>query len=711
MKWRWWLGAIASSCAPHSRRRCVVACVLLAACTDSTAVGPTPEVLSKKMLQGLVVSGPLSSRSGVTAAGASVDVALAYVAMYPGALQEGDSVHVSVATGAGAFASGPMLDGGFDPIGVLAGSSDSLDVEALTANGTVIARVRVPAARAPSVIRSVPARGRTDVPLSQIITIVFSQPLDATTVDGTSIRLVSNGTVVPCAVSVNLSKHWEVDLQPSSLLSSNSTYTVIVGDAIRDVDGNPLATGVRIDFTTGSELPPPASIAVRSYAGYNQVESDVAIASPGEAVPFAIADVLATGDTIIATSSSTAASSATWTSSDPNVATVSSFGVANAVAPGRAEIEACLSDVCAHATLFVLDTRAGASPTAIGDLGGDWSSASDMSGDQVTGQSRRSDGALETFLWSKQRGTEDLGISHRDIAQGQLVNQDGTVIGSDTPGSSWIWTRANGMRPLTLPDSQHQWLVGGINSQGTVVFSAIDGTLIGLWNAATGGRVAPAPAKSVFAHRMNDAGQIAFSGSDAQYYYFQDTVAYVWDSNSGRVASTLLPRNSVTRQALYIWPATINSHGDVAGYVSIDGTEATAFTWSSSTGFRYLKLGDQTVSSAVVALNDFGDAAVTLFTYTRGATTDLKTARGAVWTAAGDLIMLASTDPVVSPVGINNSGIVSGTTSTDLTFSQNHAQVWDITPLTASRSKGTATASAHLSPSTSATAMSKSSTP
>jgi len=694
-------------------RATAVAFTLLAGCSESTAVGGTQETRSQQMLRGIVVSGPLSARSGASASGVASETALAYVAMYPGTIMQATSVRVSASSGSGGFVSGPMLDGGFDPIGVAAQPSDSLDVEALGADDAVIARVRVPASRAPTVIRSLPARGRTDVPLSQIITIVFSQPLDATTVDSTSIRLMLNGAAVPSTVTVKLGEPWVVELEPLAPLEAHSAYTVLVGDGIRDSGGNPLVQEVNFDFTTGARTIVPVSIVVRTYAGVNQVESDIAIASPSEQVPFAIAGISANADTVIADSPPPA----TWTSSNPQVATVSSLGLATAIAPGSSEIQACAGSLCAHATLLVNDPAVGATPTAIGDLGGGWSWVMDMSGDQVTGISTRSDGTQGFFLWSKLRGIEDLEpqTSTRSVhaqllkpnntvvvvlpsVDAQLVNPNGTVVISATP-SSYIWTRETGMQPLPVPDANHAWYVGALSSQGTVVFSSYPGTAVGFWNAATGGRVLASPAPWVIPQRMNDAGQVALASSNGDTFMRRDDVAYVWDSNSGRVMSTLVSRNFVTGNALFIFPTTINSHGDVAGYVnSNEWSESMAFKWSASTGFRYLKLGEQNVTAAAVALNDAGDAAVALTTYTHGDTIRVATARGAVWTAAGDLIMLKSADPLVFPVGINNAGSVAGHTWSDVSASQVHAQVWEVGTLIASRTKDVAARAASTAP-------------
>jgi hypothetical protein len=690
-----------------------VAFGLLAGCSETTAVARTHDVRSEQMLRGIVVSGPLSARSSASASGLANDSALVYVAMRPGAITEATSVRISASSGSGALASGPMVDGGFDPIGVAAHPSDSLDVEALGAGEAVIARVRVPSLRVPTVIRSLPTHQRTGVPLNQIITVVFSQPIDATSVDTNSIRLLLRGAVVPSTLTVKAGEPWVVEIRPSTPLNAETQYVVMIGVGMRDVGGNAFVATGNFSFITGAKIIVPVAIVVRTYTGVTPVESDISIAAPSEHVTFAIAGVSADADTVL----SAAPPTATWTSSDPGVATVNPRGEASAISPGHTEIQACASSFCAHATLLVIDPAAGAASTAIGDFGGGWSSVADMSGEQVTGLSTRSDGRRAVFLWSKLRGLEDLGVlGFESHIVAQRVNQNGMVVVSGDPGS-WIYARETGVQQLPFPDSHPNWYVGAMNSQGTVVFHRDSGSVIGFWNALTGGRVVPSPARFVSAQGMNDAGQVVlFSGDYQDFAYPRPNVAYVWDSNSGSVVATLVARDFVRHEALFISPTSINSHGDVAGYVyEFLGAESTAFTWSASTGFRYLKMGDLSASTKVVGLNDSGDAAVSLSTYTNGDITKLATSRGAVWTAAGELIMLKSADPLVIPVGINNAGIISGNTSPDVSLGQRHAQLWDVGTLIASRRKGSSVGAAslvtHGSPRVSAASSSKPSSP
>ena len=167
----------------------------------------------------------------------------------------------------------------------------------------------------------------------------------------------------------------------------------MIGDGIR-TSGNALDKD-SILFTTTSEAGPATSIVVRTYEGYSRVASDIAVASPSQKrnIP-ATANIFANGDTVV----SAFQSAVTWTSSDAQVATVNSVGVASALSVGRAEIEACAKTLCAHATLLVNDPAVGVSLTAIGDLGGGWSWVTDVSGDQVTGMSKGSDGTRHSFF-------------------------------------------------------------------------------------------------------------------------------------------------------------------------------------------------------------------------------------------------------------------------------------------------------------------------
>lgn len=98
----------------------------------------------------------------------------------------------------------------------------------------------------PSVSGTSPYDGATDVPTNSTITIVFDEPVDPLTLNGTTIQ-----ALMPFALSVSTDSR-TVTLTPTEALAANSGYWVTYSENIRDISGNPLANSGSINFTTGN---------------------------------------------------------------------------------------------------------------------------------------------------------------------------------------------------------------------------------------------------------------------------------------------------------------------------------------------------------------------------------------------------------------------------------------------------------------------------
>ncbi len=105
----------------------------------------------------------------------------------------------------------------------------------------------------PVVSSTTPAAGASSVPVNASITTVFSEAMDAATINGTSFTLSSGvtGAVTYDAVN-NIAK-----FAPSGSLVYNTTYTATITSGVRDLAGNTLAQDFTWNFTT---LPIPAAI-------------------------------------------------------------------------------------------------------------------------------------------------------------------------------------------------------------------------------------------------------------------------------------------------------------------------------------------------------------------------------------------------------------------------------------------------------------------
>jgi RNA polymerase sigma factor (sigma-70 family) len=114
-----------------------------------------------------------------TSIGPAQDVT--YVSLPPGTLPDATGVSIRNLDVGGPIETTlvPVIDGGFDPVPVAAVEGDRLELGFDYASGDVrVEVVRVPARRPPVLVRTTPARGRTDVPLDVLPAAVFSEPVD-----------------------------------------------------------------------------------------------------------------------------------------------------------------------------------------------------------------------------------------------------------------------------------------------------------------------------------------------------------------------------------------------------------------------------------------------------------------------------------------------------------------------------------------------------
>jgi hypothetical protein len=174
----------------------------------------------------------------------------------------------------GSSVTGPVLDGGVDPLAVPALAGDELDVEVVGADGKSLATVaaRVPVFRGPVVVRTDPGANKRDVPLNAVISVVFSEPVDsATLAKGITLRL--QGNVVPVRIGFVDGSDSEIEVVPTEPLLPLTDYQLIVDGAVLDLDGDPLADPVTISFTTGTAASPALTLSVPATANAVQGRS------------------------------------------------------------------------------------------------------------------------------------------------------------------------------------------------------------------------------------------------------------------------------------------------------------------------------------------------------------------------------------------------------------------------------------------------------
>ena len=227
----------------------------LGGCGDSPAGpgdgDPAPLVISDALPGSPSLRG---GAPGFAPGSASVDP-MAYVSLPPGSIPDGISATVTNLANGESF-SRVMFDGGFDPVGIAARVGDTLELAVVRQLGMFTARAVVPAARRPRIVRTSPAKGRTDVAINASIVVVFSEPIDPTTLDGGAVRLVHQGSPLEGSLRVSPSL-MSVEFAPSAPLAPGSEYRIVVADDVADRMGERLDGPTTFEFSTSSASPPP----------------------------------------------------------------------------------------------------------------------------------------------------------------------------------------------------------------------------------------------------------------------------------------------------------------------------------------------------------------------------------------------------------------------------------------------------------------------
>jgi ATP-dependent Clp protease adapter protein ClpS len=114
---------------------------------------------------------------------------------------------------------------------------------------------------APTVTSVSPANGSVNIPVNSTVTVAFSEPMDAATINSATITLTNNSTAttVAGAVSYNSANN-TATFSPSSALSFSTGYTVSVSTAVKDAAGNAMAATFSATFSTAGapDTTPPS---------------------------------------------------------------------------------------------------------------------------------------------------------------------------------------------------------------------------------------------------------------------------------------------------------------------------------------------------------------------------------------------------------------------------------------------------------------------
>ena len=297
---------------------------------------------------GMIVSHPvppptLAARAGTSSAGAfaveSGNDSVVYASLVPETAPTGVTATVRALL-SGATATTVVQNGGFDPIPVAATVGDTVTTTVVDASGAVVFRgeAAVVPVRRIKVVRTDPVPGKRDQPLNANIVVVFSDPIDATTLTSSSVQLLRGGAPVAGTVSLLAGTPTSVVFSPTVPLDSNTAYSLVVSTAVQEITGGVLDASITVNFTSGTVM-------VFSANTVTVLPDTTALAVGWQGQLTAVARD--TNGTLIV------GRPFTWSSDNPSVATVSAGGLVTALAEGLAHVQAEMDGRSAVATIKV----------------------------------------------------------------------------------------------------------------------------------------------------------------------------------------------------------------------------------------------------------------------------------------------------------------------------------------------------------------------
>lgn len=223
---------------------------LVGSCSDQR--GPSepdpPEVFASAVSNPVSVPGE-ASLTGADQSRRSHTAEVAFVSLPAGTVPDGayatirhDRSRIEVVR--------PIVAGGLDPVAIAAAVGDDINIAVTTYSGAVVALLApVPANSRPRVIRTIPPRGKKDVPLNLRMTVVFSEPVTPASVDGIELQL--DGVAVAGRVALT-PDGLRAEFQPDQPLDAERQYVLSVPQSVADPAGNALEEPIQTEFTTGN---------------------------------------------------------------------------------------------------------------------------------------------------------------------------------------------------------------------------------------------------------------------------------------------------------------------------------------------------------------------------------------------------------------------------------------------------------------------------
>jgi hypothetical protein len=222
----------------------------LASCDGGSSTGPQddpPGEDATDLFPGLAVSDVFGQVGGGGAL-AAASAGIVYVSACPGTFPDIDSLAIT-SSATGETKTVAVETGGFDPVALSGASGDELTLLLYHSDGSTSRHVtRVPPRRRPRVVRTSPPKDATQVVLSTAAVVVFSEPIDPSTLTESVLLILDES---PVNGTLTLSEDGlRVEFAPAEPLQSGATYTLLITTGLLDLDGDALEAEVRARFRT-----------------------------------------------------------------------------------------------------------------------------------------------------------------------------------------------------------------------------------------------------------------------------------------------------------------------------------------------------------------------------------------------------------------------------------------------------------------------------
>jgi hypothetical protein len=104
---------------------------------------------------------------------------------------------------------------------------------------------------APTVLSTIPANLATNVPLNQVVSATFSEPMDPATINSTTFTLTATGGGTVLGIVAYAAVGNTLTFTPAANLAPVTQYTATISTGAKDLSGTPLSSAYSWTFTTG----------------------------------------------------------------------------------------------------------------------------------------------------------------------------------------------------------------------------------------------------------------------------------------------------------------------------------------------------------------------------------------------------------------------------------------------------------------------------